>query len=145
MLSAYIHEKSDDRGDMPTISTTPVQIQNNDEHSVPGVLRTTHFDQRDCLKRALLKLGLFWLLALGSLPIIFAHWVLVPGFFLAGPFMAYRTYQTKSMPNNIEGDCPTCQKAMNLKLEAKDVLPKWTYCPHCNAPLHITSNDSGQG
>jgi len=34
-----------------------------------------------------MKLGLFWLLALGSLPIIFAHWVLVPGFFIAGPWI----------------------------------------------------------
>jgi hypothetical protein len=131
---------------MPTVTTTPVQIQDNSgEHTVSGIFHTTHFDQSDCLKRALMKLGLFWLLALGSLFIIFAHWVLVPGFFLAGPFMAYRTYQTKSTPTDIQGDCPVCNKAMDLKLEPKDVLPKWTYCPHCNVPLHITSADSGQG
>lgn len=127
---------------MPTTKTTPVTIKDNDNQTRVGVLNTTHYDNSDSLKRALLKLGLFWLLALGSIPIIFAHWVLVPGFFIAGPFMAYRAYRVKSTPVNIQGECPVCGQAMDIKLDAKDTLPKWTYCPHCNAPLQITSGNT---
>lgn len=145
MITELVNEKVDGLDTMPTMETTPVTIKDNNDQTQPGTLNTTHYDHSDCLKRALMKLGLFWLLALGSIPIIFAHWVLVPGFFLAGPFMAYRTYQVKSTPNNIQGDCPVCEQAMDIKLEAKDELPKWAYCPHCNAPLQITSGDSQSG
>ena len=124
---------------MPTIENTAVDIKDNDGHTTPGILQTTHYDQSDCMKRALKKLGLFWLLALGSVPIIFAHWVLVPGFFIAGPWMAYRTYQVKYTRNHVQGECPVCQEHITIKLEARDELPKWTYCPLCSAPLHVTS------
>jgi hypothetical protein len=101
-------------------------------------MQTTWFEHGDCVKRGLLKLGLFWLLAVGSLPIIFAHWVLVPGFFLAGPWMAYRTYKITHRRDHVSGHCPVCTKEITIKLEARDELPKWTYCPACNGPLHIT-------
>jgi hypothetical protein len=123
---------------MPNIEKTAVTIHENDGKTTAGQLQTTWFENADRVKRALLKLGLFWLLAVGSLPIIFAHWVLVPGFFLAGPWMAYRTYKITHRRDQISGDCPTCNEAITIKLEAKDGLPKWTYCPACNAPLHIT-------
>jgi hypothetical protein len=126
---------------MPKIEHTPVSIKDNDELTTTGQMQTTWFDQRDCVKRGLLKLGLFWLLAVGSLPIIFAHWVLVPGFFLAGPWMAYRTYKIGYRRDHVTGDCPACKANITIKLEAKDELPKWAYCPGCNAPLQINHSD----
>ena len=123
---------------MSNIKITSVFIKGNDGLTTSAQMQTTWFDHRDCVKRGLLKLGLFWLLAVGSLPIIFAHWVLVPGFFLAGPWMAYRTYKITHRRDHIDGDCPTCKATINIKLEAKDELPKWTYCPACNAPLQIS-------
>ena len=127
---------------MPTIENTAVQLKDNDAQMASGTLQTTHYDHGDCVKRALMKLGLFWLLALGSLPIIFAHWVLVPGFFIAGPLMAYRTYQVKYTRNRVQGICPVHKGDVEIKMEARDELPKWTYCPHCNAPLQILGSDS---
>ena len=123
---------------MPNIEHTSVSIKDNDEQTTVGQLQTTWFDHRDCIKRGLLKLGLFWLLSVGSLPIIFAHWVLVPGFFLAGPWMVYRTYKITHRRDHISGDCPGCKAKISIKLEAKDELPKWSYCPACNTPLQIT-------
>lgn len=127
---------------MSHIENTHVSLINNDDNVASGQMQTTWFDQRDCVKRGLLKLGLFWLLAVGSLPIIFAHWVLVPGFFLAGPWMAYRTYKITHRRDHVSGNCPACKEAIELKMETKDELPKWTYCPACNAPLQITAADS---
>lgn len=122
---------------MPTIENTPVHIKGNENQVTSGELQTTHYDHGECVKRALMKLGLFWLLALGSIPIIFAHWVLVPGFFIAGPWMAYRAFQVKYTRNHVRGSCPACQEDVEIKLEAGDELPRWTYCPRCNAPLHL--------
>ena len=126
---------------MPNIELTSVSIKDNNEHSTVGQMQTTWFEHRDCVKRGLLKLGLFWLLAVGSLPIIFAHWVLVPGFFLAGPWMAYRTYKISHRRDHISGECPSCKETITIKMEAKNELPKWTYCPACSTPLQITDKN----
>jgi hypothetical protein len=126
---------------MPTIEHSPVAVKDNDGITLPGQMQTTWFDHNDCVKRALLKLALFWFLAVVSLPIIFAHWVLVPGFLIAGPFLAYHTYKTGHRRDHVDGECPVCKEKITIKLEAKDELPKWTYCPACKAPLQITSSD----
>lgn len=123
---------------MPSIENTTVCFTGNEDVSSTASLQTTHYDSRDRIKRALLQLGLFWLLSAGSIPIIFAHWVLVPGFFLAGPWMAWRTYHITEVGNQVSGNCPTCNNGIEVKLEANDGLPKWSYCPSCNAPLQIT-------
>lgn len=127
---------------MLTIENTQVHIKGNDGQATSGSLQTTHYDHSECVKRALMKLGLFWLLALGSLPIIFAHWVLVPGFFIAGPWMAYRTFQVKHTCDHVRGDCPVCQENVEIEMEARDELPKWTYCPRCNNPLQLLKIDT---
>lgn len=131
-----------DSGSMAISETTPVTIKDNDSKAREGEMLTTQFEQGDRVKRALLKLGLFWLLAAGSIPIIFAHWVLVPGFFIAGPFMAIRAYKVTQQSEQVSGVCPACEVNVSIKLEADDELPKWTYCPACNAPLHITQPEN---
>lgn len=126
---------------MPRIDHSPVQFRDQNGQHRPARLQTTHYTQQERLRRALLRLGLFWLLALGSIPIVIAHWVLVPGFFLAGPWVGYRTYQLSSAHNLVTGPCPACNKDIDIALEARETLPKWSYCPDCKAPLQITSPD----
>jgi len=126
---------------MPTIENTSVHIKGNDGQVISGSLQTTHYDHSECVKRGLLKLCLFWLLALASIPIIFAHWVLVPGFFIAGPWMAYRTFQVKHARNHVRGACPVCQEDVKIKMETRDELPKWTYCPRCSNPIQILTKN----
>lgn len=107
------------------------------DKSTDAQLHTILFDNRDSIIRALKRLGLFWLLALASLPIIGAHWVLVPGFFIAGPIAAIMAYNVKEMMEKSNGVCPECGESIDVKMEPKDELPKWTYCPKCNQSLHI--------
>ncbi len=123
---------------MSSIKHSAILFTDNDGSTTAGKLQTTYYTGDDRLKRAAMKLGLFWLLSAASLPIIFAHWVLVPGFFLAGPWMAYRTYHSTFTHNHSEGVCPVCKQDIEIKMEAHETLPKWTYCPACNTPLHIT-------
>ena len=123
---------------MTTIREDSVQFRNNDgTSSNPATMFVTEYTQSDALKRALLRLGLFWLLALGSVPIIIAHWVLVPGFFIAGPVVAVMVYRTRESKDRAEGVCPSCNESVTVKLETKDTIPKWTYCPSCSNSLHI--------
>jgi hypothetical protein len=100
-------------------------------------LHFTVFDDRDRLKRALSRLGLFWLAAVGSVFIIILHWVLVPGFVIAGPIMAVSAYRTKRIATQASGVCPVCNENINIELEPKDVPPMWRPCPACKKTIHI--------
>ncbi|MCI0505593.1 MAG: DUF2096 domain-containing protein [Gammaproteobacteria bacterium] len=123
---------------MPLTKTQPVTFKtNSNEISTHANLVITVYDDKDRVKRALKRLGLFWLLSVGSIPIIFAHWVLVPGFFIAGPIAAMMVYRTSQSMDHASGQCPHCNEHITIKLEAKDTLPKWTYCSSCNHPLQI--------
>ncbi len=115
----------------------PIEIRAGADAVIPGVLNITLFTPNDRTIRALKTLGLFWVLSLASVPIIIAHWVLVPGFFIAGPIMALRRYRMTQSSDNAEGTCPACSAEIRVDLEPTDVLPKWTYCPKCNAPIHL--------
>ena len=123
---------------MPQTKETAIQFRNNDgELTTDAVLYSLAFDQSELTKRALTRLGLCWLASIGSLPIIFAHWVLVPGFFIAGPIMAMTAYKMKVIPDHADGICPTCEESISFKFEPKDTLPMWTYCPSCKNSLQV--------
>ncbi|HEY5602049.1 MAG TPA: hypothetical protein VIM41_02975 [Gammaproteobacteria bacterium] len=123
---------------MPVTQTQPVKFKSNLSHiSTDAALAVTVYGDNDRLKRALMRLGLFWLLSIGSIPIIFAHWVLVPGFFIAGPIAALRVYRLRQSLDHASGPCPHCNERVTIKLEARDTLPHWTYCPACQKPLQI--------
>ncbi len=123
---------------MPQLQSQAVQFKTSNNDTVNHAeLHITLYDDKDRLKRALMRLGLFWLLSIGSLPIIFAHWVLVPGFFIAGPIAAMMVYRVDQAFDNAVGQCPNCKEQVTIKMEPKDSLPKWTYCPSCNNPIQI--------
>ena len=124
---------------MPTIEQTAARIQFQNGQSQSAQMQSTVYDPRERLQRALLRLGVFWLLAVASVPIVLAHWVLVPSFLVAGPWVAWHTYHLARASNHVDGVCPACQAEVQIKLEAKDRLPKWSYCPSCNVPLQITA------
>lgn len=124
---------------MPNTLETNIQFRaNSGESTTDATLYSLEFDQSELTKRALTRLGLCWLASIGSLPIIFAHWVLVPGFFIAGPIMAMTAYKMKTIPDHADGTCPACNEKISFKLEPKDQLPKWTYCPSCNNSVQIS-------
>lgn len=123
---------------MPKQRIDSIHFQGNDgEQTKPAQLYVDEFSQGEALKNALLRLGLFWLLSLLSIPIMIAHWVLVPGFFIAGPVVAVMVYRKRERMVRAEGTCPSCEESITLILEANDSLPKWTYCPACNKPLQL--------
>jgi hypothetical protein len=88
-------------------------------------------------------LGIFWGLALLSVPILVAHWVLVPAFLLAGPVAAYLRYQVTMISEKAAGECPSCHEHISVALEPKERPPLWKYCPLCNVPVQLQNLDTG--
>ncbi|HHM04962.1 MAG TPA: hypothetical protein ENJ19_04360 [Gammaproteobacteria bacterium] len=107
------------------------------EASGDGVLETRVFTQQDRMRRAAQVWGLSWLLAVVTVFIPIAHFVLVPGFLIAGPAWAYMRYRVERINEKVSGTCPAHSGEITVNMEGADVLPFNTYCPECQAPLVI--------
>lgn len=106
-----------------------------------ATLHVTCYDKAARAQRALKNLLACWAVATATVFIPLAHFVLVPSFIIAGPAMAYRKLRRDTEPNKAVGTCPACSKDIELHMEPTDALPKWTYCPSCNASLQLTPSD----
>ena len=122
---------------MATLRTETIALTNDECGSSQGELRTRLFNAGDRWKRAAMGLALCWGLAVLSLPIMGLHWILVPGFLIAGPIVAYKRYVTGFVMENATGVCPACRNEVAIRLDPGDRIPKWTYCPNCNKPLQL--------
>jgi hypothetical protein len=122
---------------MPSTETKAIQLKDKDGQVTTGELQTTLYDSGDRMKRALLRLAASWAAAGVTLFIPLAHFVLVPGFLIAGPVLAVAAYRMQWARDHASGQCPVCKADIKIDLDAKENLPKWTYCPACNASLHL--------
>lgn len=123
---------------MVTHEQHAVSVRAGEGATRSGVLYVVRYDKNERMRRSLKTLSLFWALAVASVPIVIAHFVLVPGFLIAGPVLALRKFNVETALEKALAACPACDKELSLALEPADVLPKWTYCPLCNAPLQLT-------
>ena len=85
--------------------------------------------------RAARTLVLWWALALLSVLIPLAHFILVPLLLIAGPVMAYKHYRAITTSERVEGHCPLCRNAIKIKLGPAEKPVLWKYCPVCQEPL----------
>jgi len=125
---------------MTTMVTRTILVKSGDIVN-DGVLHLQSFDARERKIRAAKIWGLMWLGAVLSVPIIIAHFVLVPGFLIAGPVMAMKRYKITEVPDHVSGNCPANKEDFSLELEASAHLPLWTHCPNCNASLHLSEKE----
>ncbi|HHH36775.1 MAG TPA: hypothetical protein ENK48_08130 [Gammaproteobacteria bacterium] len=116
----------------------PIRISNSNGQHTEGTLNYSVYTPRERMLRGAKALGICWGLAVLSIPLIGAHWVLVPGFLIAGPVVGYRRYHSTESMESAVGECPTCHQQVTIPLEAGDRLPKWTYCPANNDPIQLT-------
>lgn len=130
---------------MSTAETRAIVIINSDGASAAAILHVRRFDTRDRLLRALGTLALMWLLALLTVAIPVAHFVLVPALLLAGPVLAWRRYRVTEQNERVDGVCPTCSVSFTRELDASDRLPLWTYCPPADHPIQLVEAPQGAG
>ncbi len=117
--------------------TRSIRIVNSEGKETSGSLRLRVYGPRERMKRAMKALGICWGLAVVTVFIPIAHFVLVPGFFIAGPVTAFLRYRVTETMDSVTGHCPTCGEEVTIPLEASDQLPKWTYCPVNNDPVQL--------
>jgi len=126
---------------MSTLEQRAIVIKGAEQER-DGVLRLHVFSPQDRVMRAAKVWGLCWLLATITLFIPIAHFVLVPGFLLAGPIWAIKRYGVTLALEQVTGHCPNNGEEITLKLDPSDHLPMWTYCPVCNASLQLLERPS---
>lgn len=115
-----------------------IKFSNADGEATTGTLNYTVYSKQQRMTRGLSALGICWGLAVVTLFIPIAHFVLVPGFLIAGPVAGYMRYRLTETMEEATGECPTCREQVTIPLEANDRLPKWTYCPARNDPIQLS-------
>lgn len=122
------------------IDTTAIGIESDNFPVRDGILYRQVFSNTERVQRALKMLVILWALALATVFVPIAHFVLVPTFLLAGPIVAFRRYGMKSVLEKAGGACPACGQEIAIPLAPGDRLPKRGYCPACNKPLRLVYN-----
>ncbi len=129
---------------MSTTIYRTIRIENSDNHSTLGQLLITTYTPQERTARAIKILAIMWGLAVVTLFIPLAHFILVPGFLIAGPVIAYKRYQMAEHPSSADGHCPTCNQPSSIHLEPSDTLPMWVYCSVNNDPLQLLDAPQGE-
>lgn len=125
---------------MPQIDRQAIVIKGHESGAQPGTLHVTVYSPRERVVRAAKAWAVCWGLALLAVPIIGLHWILVPALTIAGVLLGYQRYRAVTTSNKIEGLCPVCHSAIEIKLEPAEHPPLWKYCPACSAPLSIATS-----
>lgn len=119
---------------------------NNDQHGrAEAVLHFSVFNGRQRLLRAVIALFLCWLAALLSLPIVGAHWLLVPGFLIYGVVLFVKNLRSERLVRSVAGRCPVHGGDVNVKLNGDQWPPLWLYCPQCRGSLHVVDDSGATG
>lgn len=113
----------------------PVVLITGDRR-VPGEVRVERWDKPARLLRAAKRLAVLWGLAVVSVLIPIAHFVLVPGLLIAGPIAAYLRFRQESGVLGGEGSCPFCGKTMTID-DHPDEWPFFETCEACHDPARI--------
>ncbi|HKA23757.1 MAG TPA: hypothetical protein VKF80_02120 [Candidatus Eisenbacteria bacterium] len=120
---------------MSSASVTPEELQGRltyfDQPAQTATVRVIRYDRHQRLVRALLALAACWGLAAVTILIPVLHLILVPAFFLLGPFLAYQRLREEATVLTIRGACPACGQAVDHGgREAWKPLLRLD-CPHC--------------
>jgi hypothetical protein len=96
------------------------------------------YDRPARWRRALKALGKWWGIALLSVFIPVAHFVLVPSFFLFGLFQFSQRLGAVEVPADAHGKCPDCGAEQPLELASQWQVPQLVTCRECHRGLRLT-------
>ena len=118
-----------------------VTLSSSNEKKTLGTAWIEEWTQRQRLKRALKALGISW--GLGTIAVFIPgmHFILVPGLLIAGPFLAYNTYQIRNIISGGTGTCPQCGKSFSI-VKAPLKWPLNDLCSACLIAVTVHPADS---
>lgn len=119
----------------------PVRLVAREGTSTEAVVYRKTLGSPERAWRALIVLGTCWLLAAVTVFIPLAHFVLVPGFLIAGPIVAYKRYGAQSVVMGGLATCPRCNASVRVKYATED-WPLSASCDACRAIVEVRRDPS---
>jgi hypothetical protein len=114
-----------------TIVDLPVIVKKWDaSSSKPGKVRVESWDKSERTKRAIKTWAGGWGLAVASVFLPGAHFILVPTFLIATPFVAYFVSKQNSVILGGESVCPYCDKPFKIE-KGPQKWPLEDVCTFC--------------
>jgi hypothetical protein len=101
-----------------------------------GEVRIERWETAARLRRAMKRWAVLSLLAVLSILIPVAHFLLVPGFLIAAPISAAMLLRQKSGITCGEGTCPSCGGQLIIEARA-DSWPFYERCQLCHAEVRV--------
>jgi hypothetical protein len=105
----------------------------------PGTVTIRTFDRPQRVRRAVAALGKWWGVALLTVLIPVAHFVLVPSFLGYGLWQFFQRLGTVELAAGARGRCPDCGMEQPLDLAPRWQTPQSVTCKHCSRGLQLTS------
>lgn len=113
-----------------TIEVT-LQIRDSQRDPTTAQLDVETFSTGQRAGRALVRLGALWVLAVGSVLIPLLHFVLVPGFALLGPVLAFFAFQPTVKVTSKSVTCPKCAQTSTVE-DGATGWPVTLRCSQCS-------------
>lgn len=103
-----------------------------------GTVTVQEFNKDERVRRALGGVARWWGLALASVFIPVAHFILVPSFLLYGIWQFAQRIGTTSFALDARGTCPDCHAEQTFELASRWQLPQPVTCASCHRGLRLT-------
>lgn len=109
-------------------------------HGAPtsGSVTIHTFDREQRVRRAFGGLGKWWAVALFSVFIPVAHFVLVPSFLTYGAYQFFQRLGTVELATDARGTCPDCGAEQTLELAPRWRAPQPVTCRQCHRGLRLS-------
>lgn len=104
----------------------------------PVEVRIVRRDARARMRRALKALGACWGLALVTVLVPIAHFVLVPGFFVLGIVLAAQRAGEAATVLGASGRCPRCDAEREFLASGRLRAETKAQCPACRNELSLS-------
>ncbi len=118
-------------------SVVELSLEGYSGHANRVTVTVSSYDRATRLRRALVGLTVGWALALVSLAVPLAHFLLVPGFLVLGMVLFTHRIRLRRTAAGAHGTCPDCGEEQEFDLPARWRLPARTACSRCQRVLEL--------
>lgn len=108
-----------------------LQIRDSQRDPVNTELEFEHINLGQRIGRAAIRLVVCWALAVATFFIPLLHFVLVPGFVVVGPVMAFLAFRSTVKVTSTSVTCPKCEKVSTIE-KGLTGWPVTLRCSHCS-------------
>lgn len=116
----------------------PITISGYQGHPTTGSVTIQEFNRDERWRRALVALAKWWSVALVSVFVPVAHFVLVPSFFLYGLWQGAKRIGTETVASDARGTCPDCGREQTFEVAMRWHTPQPVACRYCQRGLRVS-------